>query len=81
MLMRFVAVLAAAAAMMFAVPAAAQGGGGPPAKPEIETFKGVAADPIIEALGVLTVDPLPLQQLTAHRTEASQLVDKVGFDN
>jgi iron(III) transport system substrate-binding protein len=42
---------------------------------------GVKADPIIEALGTLTVDPLPLQQLTANRKEASQLVDKVGFDN
>jgi peptidylprolyl isomerase len=57
MLMRFVAVLAAAAAMMFAVPAAAQGGGGPPAKPEIETFKGVAADPKAAVATAVAADP------------------------
>jgi peptidylprolyl isomerase len=57
MLMRFVAALAAAAAMMFAVPAAAQGGGGPPAKPEIETFKGVAADPRATVATAVAADP------------------------
>ncbi|MDP5281302.1 peptidylprolyl isomerase [Sphingomonas sp. DG1-23] len=55
--MRFVAALAAAAAMMFAVPAAAQGGGGPPAKPEIETFKGVAADPKAAVATTVAADP------------------------
>jgi iron(III) transport system substrate-binding protein len=48
---------------------------------EYPVKKGAPVDPIIAALGELTVDPLPLQQLTAHRKEASQLVDKVGFDN
>lgn len=57
MLMRFVAVLAAAAAMLIAVPAAAQGGGGPPAKPEIETFKGVAADPNAAVATTVGADP------------------------
>jgi peptidylprolyl isomerase len=55
--MRFVAALAAAAAMMFALPAAAQGGGGPPAKPEIETFKGVAADPKAAVATAVAADP------------------------
>jgi peptidylprolyl isomerase len=55
--MRFVAALAAVAAMMFAVPAAAQGGGGPPAKPEIETFKGVAADPKAAVATAVAADP------------------------
>jgi peptidylprolyl isomerase len=57
MLMRFVAALAAAAAMLIAVPAAAQGGGGPPAKPEIETFKGVAADPNAAVATTVGADP------------------------
>ena len=37
-------------------------------------------DPIIGALGPLKIDPLPLHEIGAHRTEASELVDKVGFD-
>ncbi len=55
--MRFVAALVAAAAMMFAVPAAAQGGGGPPAKPEIETFRGVTADPKAAVATAVAPDP------------------------
>jgi iron(III) transport system substrate-binding protein len=41
---------------------------------------GVEIDPTIAALGDLTIDPLPLVKIAPHRTEASQLVDKVGFD-
>lgn len=41
---------------------------------------GVAADPIIAALGPLTVDPLPLTEIAKHREQASELVDSVGFD-
>jgi iron(III) transport system substrate-binding protein len=37
--------------------------------------------PIIEALGTLKVDPLPLTEIAKHRAAASKLVDKVGFDN
>ena len=57
--MRFVAALAAAAAMLLALPAAAQGGpgGGPPAKPEIETLKGVAADPNAKVATAVAADP------------------------
>jgi iron(III) transport system substrate-binding protein len=42
---------------------------------------GVAADPIIAALGELTVDSKPLSEIVSHRKQASELVDKVGFDN
>ncbi len=41
---------------------------------------GVAADPLIAALGPLTVDPLPLIEIAKHRKEASELVDATGFD-
>mgnify|MGYP003488655959 CR=1 FL=1 len=42
---------------------------------------GVAADPIIAALGTLIVDPTPLVELATFRQAASRLVDAVGFDN
>lgn len=42
---------------------------------------GIAADPIIAALGELKVDPTPLADVAGHRKEASLLVDEVGFDN
>lgn len=42
---------------------------------------GVAPDPIIAAIGELHFDPLALTEIAAHRKAASQLVDKVGFDD
>jgi len=42
---------------------------------------GAPIDPIIAALGQLTIDPTPLNTIAAHRLEASMLVDKVGFDD
>jgi iron(III) transport system substrate-binding protein len=42
---------------------------------------GVAAHPIIAALGTLKPDTLPLAEIARHRATASRLVDKVGFDN
>jgi iron(III) transport system substrate-binding protein len=42
---------------------------------------GVVIDPIIAELGPLTVDSLTLQEIAAQRKLASELVDKVGFDN
>ncbi|WP_035485473.1 extracellular solute-binding protein [Geminicoccus roseus] len=42
---------------------------------------GAPVDPIIEALGPLTVDPTQLTEIAAHRKEAAALVDKVGFDD
>ena len=41
---------------------------------------GAEIDPIIASLGDLKIDPLPLHEIGAHRKEASELVDKVGFD-
>lgn len=45
-----------------------------PVKPSI------APDPIIAALGELKIDPLPLTEIAKNRVQASELVDKVGFD-
>jgi iron(III) transport system substrate-binding protein len=47
---------------------------------EYPVTAGAEIDPIIDALGTLTVDPTPLADIAEHRAEASQLVDKVGFD-
>lgn len=42
---------------------------------------GVAADPLIAELGDLKIDSKPLSEIVANRKAASELVDKVGFDN
>lgn len=42
---------------------------------------GVAADPIIAEFGELKIDSKPLTEIVSHRKAASELVDKVGFDN
>jgi iron(III) transport system substrate-binding protein len=42
---------------------------------------GVAADPIIAEFGELKIDSKPLAEIVSHRKAASELVDKVGFDN
>ncbi|MCR4282239.1 MAG: iron ABC transporter substrate-binding protein, partial [Bauldia sp.] len=42
---------------------------------------GVAPDAIIATLGTLVADTTPLTAIVARRKAASQLVDKVGFDN
>jgi iron(III) transport system substrate-binding protein len=42
---------------------------------------GVAAHPIIAALGTLKPDTLSLTEIARYRAAASRLVDKVGFDN
>jgi iron(III) transport system substrate-binding protein len=42
---------------------------------------GVEPNEIIAALGTLDVDSLSLSEIAAHRKTASELVDKVGFDN
>ena len=41
---------------------------------------GAVVHPIIAALGTLKVDPISLADVARHRTTASKLVDKVGFD-
>lgn len=41
---------------------------------------GARTSPLIEALGTLKVDALPIADIARHRAAASALVDKVGFD-
>lgn len=42
---------------------------------------GAAIDPIIASFGELKVDPVPLVEIVQNRKQASELVDRVGFDN
>lgn len=42
---------------------------------------GVELDPVVASFGTLTVDHLPLTEVAKHRKQASELVDKVGFNN
>lgn len=48
---------------------------------EYPVVKAAAVDPIIAALGQLTIDPMPVADVVRYRKQASELVDKVGFDN
>lgn len=41
---------------------------------------GVELDPVVASFGELKIDPLPLTEIAKHRKQASELVDKVGFD-
>ena len=42
---------------------------------------GIAVSETVASFGELKLDPLPLAEIAAHRKEASELVDEVGFDN
>ncbi|KXF77042.1 iron ABC transporter substrate-binding protein [Paramesorhizobium deserti] len=42
---------------------------------------GASIDPIIASFGELKVDPVPLTEIAGYRKEASELAEKVGFDN
>lgn len=42
---------------------------------------GVELDPVVASFGPLQIDSLPLTEIAKHRKQASQLVDKVGFDH
>ena len=42
---------------------------------------GVELDPVVASFGEMTVDALPLTEVAKHRKQASELVDRVGFDN
>lgn len=42
---------------------------------------GVELDPIVASFGELQIDNLPLTEIAKHRKQASELVDKVGFNN
>lgn len=41
---------------------------------------GVKLDPVVASFGELKVDSLPLTEIAKHRKQASELVDKVGFN-
>lgn len=43
--------------------------------------EGIELDPVVASFGPLVVDPLPLTEIARHRKQASELVDKVGFNN
>ena len=42
---------------------------------------GAQIDPLIAQIGTLKVDPTPIVEIAKNRKAASELVDKVGFDN
>jgi iron(III) transport system substrate-binding protein len=42
---------------------------------------GVPADPIVASFGEMRADSVPLTEIVKHRKEASQLINKTGFDN
>ncbi|MBU4610234.1 Fe(3+) ABC transporter substrate-binding protein [Achromobacter sp. GG226] len=42
---------------------------------------GAPVDPLLQSFGELKVDNLSLKDIASHRRQASQLVDKVGFDD
>lgn len=42
---------------------------------------GAKIDPLIEALGALKPDSLPLAEIAKHRKAASLLAERIGFDN
>ena len=42
---------------------------------------GAAIDPIVASFGELKVDPVQLTEIVKHRKQASELAEKVGFDN
>lgn len=48
---------------------------------EYPVLAGAPIDPVIAALGPLKVDPIPLVEIAKARKKASELIDRVGFDN
>ncbi len=42
---------------------------------------GVELDPVVASFGQMKIDALPLTEIARHRKQASELVDRVGFDN
>lgn len=48
---------------------------------EYPVKKSAKIDPIIAALGTMKIDPLPVSEIVKHRKQASELVDRVGFNN
>ncbi|MEZ0472141.1 Fe(3+) ABC transporter substrate-binding protein [Luteimonas salinilitoris] len=42
---------------------------------------GVELDPVVASFGEMKIDPLPLTEVARYRRQASELADKVGFDD
>jgi iron(III) transport system substrate-binding protein len=47
---------------------------------EFPVKRGVALDPVVASFGALKADKLPLGTIVEQRKRASELVDRVGFD-
>jgi iron(III) transport system substrate-binding protein len=47
---------------------------------EYPVKRGVALDPVVASFGAMKVDRLPIADIVAQRKRASELVDRVGFD-
>ena len=47
---------------------------------EYPIVSGVALEPLIGALGVLKADSLSLEEISKKRKEASEIVDRIGFN-
>ncbi|MNV21153.1 Iron deficiency-induced protein A precursor [compost metagenome] len=47
---------------------------------EYPVKQGAALNEIIASFGTLKIDNKPLTEIVSHRKQASELVDKVGFD-
>jgi len=47
---------------------------------EYPVKEGVSPSEIVQSWGTLKADPIPLDDIAALRKAASELVDKVGFD-
>ncbi len=48
---------------------------------EYPVKSGVELDTVVASFGTLKVDPLPMTEIARFRKQASELVDRVGFDN
>lgn len=48
---------------------------------EYPVAPGAEPSDIVKSFGPIKPDPLPLAEISAHRKEASELVDKVGFND
>ncbi len=48
---------------------------------EYPVKRGVTLDPVVASFGTLKIDTLRLTEVARHRKQASELVDRVGFDH
>lgn len=48
---------------------------------EYPVAPGAEPSDVVKSFGTIKPDPLPLAEISAHRKEASELVDKVGFND